>query len=144
MTHKMKRRTTLKNVSMFVTAFFVPIFTTITYSPSLLLVHLFLFALLVGFTYHAVHKINHPQLNLWLSHPTKSRDMLYNSLIEYSKLIIILVPCFYLSLYLLGDEQNELNKASQFQLIWHLTQQAWCLWLITNCFCIYRKSGHSQ
>lgn len=135
----MQQRTKLKNVFLIVVAVLLPLFATITTTPRLLIFHFFWLVLLVWSTYVSVNKVNHSKLENWLSSPVRTRDFIFEALIDFFKIELVLVPCLYMLLSFIGYEQDERNQASMMQLIMTLSLYTWCYWLITKSVCVYTK-----
>ncbi len=135
----MQRRTKLKNVLILVIAFFLPLFATVTTTFGLLIFHFLWLVLLVWSTYFAINQIKHPQLEPWFTDPVKPRNFIFEALIDFLKIELVLVPCLYALLSLIGYEQDERNQASLMQLLMTLSHYTWCYWLITKSVCAYKK-----
>ncbi|WP_206192074.1 hypothetical protein, partial [Vibrio diabolicus] len=140
----MQQRTRLKNVSLIVIALFLPPFATITTTPRLLVFHFFWLVLLVWSTYVLLNKANNPILERWLSSPVKTRDFLFDALIDFFKIELILVPCLYVLLSCINYGQDERNQTSMMQLIMTLSLCIWCYWLITKSVCAYTKANRNR
>ncbi len=140
----MQQQTKLKNVSIIVMALLFPPFAVVTTTPRLLVFHSFLLVLLVWSTYVSVNKANNPKLESWLSSPVKTRDFIFDALIDFFKIELVLVPCLYMLLNFIGYEQDERNQASMMQLIMTLSLCTWCYWLITKSVCAYTKANRNR
>lgn len=140
----MRQRTKLKNVSLMVIALLFPPFAAVTTTPRLLVFHSFLLVLLIWSTYVSVNKANNPKLDRWLSSPVKTRDFIFDALIDFFKIELVLVPCLYMLLSIIGYEQDERNQASMMQLIMTFSLCTWCYWFITKSVCAYAKANRHR
>ncbi|EHH1077075.1 hypothetical protein J7I01_002720 [Vibrio parahaemolyticus] len=140
----MQQRTKLKNVSLIVMALLFPPFAAVTTTPRLLVCHFLWLVLLVWTTYVSVNKANHPRLERWLASPVKTRDFIFDALIDFLKIEGVLVPCLYLLLNGMGYEQDEKNQASLMQLIMTTSLCTWCYWLMTKSVCAYVKANRNR
>ncbi|MCG6459654.1 hypothetical protein K6U44_04165 [Vibrio parahaemolyticus] len=140
----MQQRTKLKNVCLIVMALLFPPFAAVTTTPRLLVLHSFLLVLLLWSTYVSVNKVNHPKLENWLSSPVKTRDFIFDALIDFLKIELVLVPCLYMLLSGIGYEQDERNQASLMQLIMTTSLCTWCYWLMTKSVCAYTKANRNR
>ncbi len=141
---EMQQRTKLKNVSLIVMALLFPPFAAVTTTPYLLVFHSFWLVLLVWSSYVSVNKANNPKLDSWLSSPVKTRDFIFDALIDFLKIELVLVPCLYLLLSFIGYEQDERNQTSMMQLIMTFSLCTWCYWFITKSVCAYTKANRNQ
>ncbi|HHY0408114.1 hypothetical protein BTO19_23230 [Vibrio parahaemolyticus] len=140
----MQQRTKLKNVSLIVMALLFPPFAAVTTTPCLLVFHSFWLVLLVWSSYVSVNKANNPKLDSWLSSPVKTRDFIFDALIDFFKIELVLAPCLYMLLSVIGYEQDERNQASMMQLIMTFSLCTWCYWFITKSVCAYAKANRHR
>jgi len=140
----MPQRIRFTNVLILVGAFFLPLFATVTTTFGLLVFHFFWLVLLVWSTYFAINQIKHPQLEPWITDPAKPRNFIFEALVDFLKIEVILVPCLYVLLRVIGYEDDERNQASLVQMLVTLSHYTWCYWLITKSVCAYTKARHNQ
>lgn len=134
----------LKNCFIIVGAIYTPLFTSTSTTPLLFIVNLTWLFILSFQLYLLNNKLNNPIIMRWMKSKAKIRDFIFNSLIEYAKLLTLLIPTLYLLLMTLGYEYNENNKESLLEATITLCFLFWSVWLITNVFFVYKRSRHNR
>ena len=140
----MSQRIRFTNVLILYTAVFPPIFAPITTTPTLLLFHFFLLGLLACSGYVSLNQVTHSRWKAWLASPTKPRNFIFDALIGFMKIEVILVPCVYVFLRVFGYEEDERNQGSLVQMTLTLSHYQWCYWLIIKSVGAYTKARHDQ
>ncbi|EOK5970132.1 hypothetical protein ACM6XU_004705 [Vibrio parahaemolyticus] len=92
-------------------------------------------------TYFAINQIKHPQLEPWITDPVKPRNFIFEALVDFLKIELVLVPFLYALLSLISYEQDERNQASLMQLLVTFSHYTWCYWLMTKSVCAYKKQA---
>ena len=133
----------LKNSVLIVGAYLIPMIVTSAYDVSLIMSYAIFYPLLSYSIYVAAigTKDKIPLAYQWLNDKNKPTDFIFKNLASFLKVSFVLFPLLYLLLFLLGYEQNNVNKDSLLEIIVRLSPVIWIYWLIVNIFFTYRLTS---
>ena len=127
-------------------ALIIPLLSTISFNPLFFILHSIIYLSLSIYYYLLINKRRHkdPILYSWLEDKNKSRDLVFSCLIPFIKYSIVIIPFCFMSLAIIDDGNNALDKGSLLSITTNLFPFIWIYSFLINSYHAYKNSPNKE